>query len=182
MTEDNKNYEVFQKLATGTNINPQTLLATDYLNHFNEIHMLLGMIAEMPDCIEDILEWETKSYQQHFEESGFQDKKLAIEAYEFSPDKYKLVFEDCVAMMDELLLNTISQTAKALNDKKLDEVNLIVSSYSPRMEEYIRECSAIINSKEITAQQNNIDDFFDENSPEDATELTDQSAIDDLFD
>ena len=39
------------------NINPQTGLATDYLNHFNEVMMLLEMLPDMPDCAEDVLEW-----------------------------------------------------------------------------------------------------------------------------
>jgi hypothetical protein len=37
------------------NINPQSGLATDYLNHFNEAIMLLEMIPDMPDCVEDFL-------------------------------------------------------------------------------------------------------------------------------
>jgi hypothetical protein len=60
-------YLKYQKLVVGKNINPQTLLATDYLNHFNEIHMLLDMLADMPDCLDDIINWEAISYQKHFE-------------------------------------------------------------------------------------------------------------------
>jgi muramoyltetrapeptide carboxypeptidase LdcA involved in peptidoglycan recycling len=39
----------------GTNINSVTLLATDYLNHFNEVIILIEMVADMPDMIEDVL-------------------------------------------------------------------------------------------------------------------------------
>ena len=55
----------------GKNINEQTLLATDYLNHFNEIVMLIEMVPDMPECLDDILEWTPKSYTQHFEDSSF---------------------------------------------------------------------------------------------------------------
>ena len=72
MENKNEKYQKYQKLVAGKNINPKTLLATDFLNHFNEVHMLLGMIADMPDCIEDILGWKAISYQQHFEFSVFQ--------------------------------------------------------------------------------------------------------------
>ena len=46
-------YHAYSASAQGTNIDPQTLLATDYLNHFNEIVMLLELIPDMPECFED---------------------------------------------------------------------------------------------------------------------------------
>ncbi len=67
------------------NINPQTGLATDYLNHFNEVMMLLEMLPAMPECAEDILEWEPLDYEGHFENSSFKDKNLAIMAYHAAP-------------------------------------------------------------------------------------------------
>ena len=60
----------FRKLVSGTNINEQTLLATDYLNHFNEVVMLIEMIADMPECLEDAQAWAPKSYQDHFRDSN----------------------------------------------------------------------------------------------------------------
>src|SRR3546814_1723486 len=40
----------YRLLVRGKNINQNTLLATDYLNHFNEIIMLLEMLPSMPEC------------------------------------------------------------------------------------------------------------------------------------
>lgn len=154
-------YRKYQKLVEGKNINPQTLLATDYLNHFNEIHMLLGMVLEMPECLDDILEWKNISYQEHFKSSGFQDKQLAIDAYEYSPKKYKEPFEKCVNQMDELLLKTISNTEMAVKNNEFDNVKTIVSDYSPKMESLIKNCASIISNQETTTQQNKIDDLFD---------------------
>jgi hypothetical protein len=50
--------------------------------------MLLGMIVGMPDCNEDILEWQAITYQDHFIHSVFQDKDLAIKDYNYAPSKY----------------------------------------------------------------------------------------------
>ena len=44
-------------LVKGKNINEETLLATDYLNHFNEIIMILDMIPMMPECLDDAKAW-----------------------------------------------------------------------------------------------------------------------------
>ena len=62
------------------NINPHTGLATDYLNHFNEAIMLLEMIPAMPECTEDFLLCEPLSYPEHFLQSGFTGRDLAIAA------------------------------------------------------------------------------------------------------
>src|SRR5499433_3080016 len=64
------------------NINPQTGLATDYLNHFNEAIMLLEMIPDIPECAEDFLVWSPLSYAEHFTASNFAARDLAISAYE----------------------------------------------------------------------------------------------------
>lgn len=90
----------------GTNINPVTLLATDYLNHFNEVIMLIEMVADMPDMIEEVLAWEPKSYPQHFADSGFKDKDLAIEAYEAAPEDLKAQFDALVACLNGNIFKT----------------------------------------------------------------------------
>src|ERR1700720_4918476 len=64
------------------NINPRTGLATDYLNHFNEAIMLLEMIPDMPECAEEFLQWQPRSYREHFAASNFRARELAIEAYD----------------------------------------------------------------------------------------------------
>ncbi|AMN54673.1 hypothetical protein B0E33_05705 [Roseibium algicola] len=85
------------------NINPQTGLATDYLNHFNEVMMLLEMLPDMPDCAEDVLEWEPLDYEGHFENSSFKDKNLAIMAYHAAPNFLREHLEKQVAGINRLV-------------------------------------------------------------------------------
>lgn len=95
------------KLAAA-NINPESFLATDYLNHYNEIVMLLEMIPDMPDMVEEAAEWKPKSYAQHFEDSGFQDKALAIEAFEAAPTVIRNSFDIVCKEIDTLILSTLA--------------------------------------------------------------------------
>lgn len=104
----------------GTNINPVTLLATDYLNHFNEVIMLIEMVADMPDMIEDVLAWAPKTYPQHFADSGFKDKELAIEAYEAAPEDLKAQFDALVACLDGNISKT-QQRLTAVDPEAPDE-------------------------------------------------------------
>ncbi len=57
MNEASKNTESLRARLEGTNINPNTFLATDYLNHFNEMVMFLEMIPDMPDMLEEAKAW-----------------------------------------------------------------------------------------------------------------------------
>ena len=91
------------RLVKGKNINEETLLATDYLNHFNEIVMLLDMVPTMPECLDDAKAWAPKSYEQHFQDSVFADKDLAILAYQNAPPQFREPFDDTVAAMNALV-------------------------------------------------------------------------------
>ncbi|OAN49201.1 hypothetical protein A6A04_03545 [Paramagnetospirillum marisnigri] len=102
----------FQEYAArvdGTNISAQTLLATDYLNHFNEIVMLLDMIPDMPDMVEECKLWQPKTYVEHFADSSFKDKLLAIEAYERVPSKFRRPFEETLNHLNTLILGGVAK-------------------------------------------------------------------------
>lgn len=82
------------------NINPNTGLATDYLNHFNEVVMLMEMLPDMPDCAEDVLEWAPADYPSHFANSTFKDKDLAILAYRAAPTAVRAHLETLILQID----------------------------------------------------------------------------------
>jgi hypothetical protein len=83
------------------NINPNTGLATDYLNHFNEVVMLMEMLPDMPDCAEDVLEWAPADYPSHFANSSFKDKDLAILAYRAAPNAVRAHLETLILQIDD---------------------------------------------------------------------------------
>ena len=84
----------------GTNINESTLLASDYLNHFHELVMLLEAVATDPNGFAgDLMDWCPLIYEQHFSGSGFRDKTLAIAAYRRAPSKIRARFDEAVAKL-----------------------------------------------------------------------------------
>ncbi|WP_291718232.1 hypothetical protein [Magnetospirillum sp. 64-120] len=107
--EELSGYEEYRAKVEGTNISSQTLLATDYLNHFNEIVMLLDMLPDMPDMIEECKAWAPKDYKSHFADSTFSDKQLAIEAYDRVPSKYRKPFEETIGQINTLLLDGLDR-------------------------------------------------------------------------
>lgn len=85
------------------NIHPETGLATDYLNHFNEVVMLLDMLPDMPDCAEDVLGWEPCSYEAHFERTGYSGRETVIAAWRAAPRAVRAHFETLVSALDNII-------------------------------------------------------------------------------
>jgi hypothetical protein len=153
-------YHAFSAKARGTNIDPLTLLATDYLNHFNEIVMLLEMIPDMPDCLEDAEAWEPKSYQEHFRQSQFHDKDLAIAAYEHSPSRYRTPFDDVIGQMNRIVPWGLQRIREVLSAGEPERLRLICTDISRRLQKLIDIASAIIHGSTRQLDQAEIDGFL----------------------
>src|SRR5262244_2487229 len=104
-------------LLKAANINPQTGLATDYLNHFNEAIMLLEMIPDMPECSEDFLQWAPLSYAEHFTASNFKARDLAISAYESADPDIRAEFDQMTETMTSILTAVGSAMREASQDQ-----------------------------------------------------------------
>jgi len=160
LPEERDSFLAFSAKAVGTNINPQTLLATDYLNHFNEIVMMLGMIPDIPDCLEDAQAWEPKSYQDHFRDSQFRDKDLAIEAYDNVPAKYKVPFDTAISHVNSLVASSITQIAQVIEGGNEDELRFVCGQASQDIQKLMDLASSIIHGSTKILDQTEIDAFL----------------------
>lgn len=143
--------------------------------------MLIDMLPTMPEFIEDIRLWHPKTYQEHFRDSVFSAKELAIEAYDHSPDKFKIPFENTINQMNDLILNTISQLEDKIAKDKTHELQDIINDYSFQIILLIDKCNLIINGKKHMTDQDSIDHYFDDDTEKLDGKDLDQSTIDDLF-
>lgn len=82
------------------NINPNTRLATDYLNHFNDVVMMLELVPDMPDCAEDVVGWTPVAYDDYFRNSHFRERDLAILAWEKADPTIRSEFEATITHLD----------------------------------------------------------------------------------
>lgn len=145
----------------GANISAQTLLATDYLNHFNEIVMLLDMLPDMPEMIEECMLWEPKTYKHHFADSTFSDKQLAIEAYDRVPGKFRRPFEATIGQLNGLIMDGL-QRLEAEVEAGADPEALRDSCRSlARASQALMDCaSSIIHGSDRTMDQGEIDSLI----------------------
>lgn len=151
-------FAAWQERVRGRNIHETTLLATDYLNHLNEMVMLLEMVPDMPEMLEDCRDWQPKSYVDHFRDSGFSDKELAIAAYDHAPPRFRVAFEDTVGKFDRLAARSLAQLDAVIDDPVL--LRFRCQNAVAAMQELIGVCNAIIHGKERTISQEEIDDLM----------------------
>ena len=147
----------WREQVRGTNISERTLLATDYLNHFNEIAMLIEMIPDMPMMLEECYLWEPKTYQEHFQESGFSDKELAIEAYNHVPSKFKQPLEDTIDQLQIVISFTIQKIAMSIDADDMDQLRVDCKSSVEMIYRLIQVINGIVHGSAEVLDQEEID-------------------------
>lgn len=151
-------FQEYQAKVAGTNISAQTLLATDYLNHFNEIVMLLDMLPDMPDMIEECKAWAPKDYKSHFADSSFSDKQLAMEAYDRVPLKFRQPFEATIGQINTLLLDGLDRLDHLIADGAEAEMLQDNCRSLSRAAQALMDCaSGIIHGGDLAMDQAEID-------------------------
>ncbi|MBY0429840.1 MAG: hypothetical protein K2Q10_01470 [Rhodospirillales bacterium] len=156
--EELQSFLAYRDRVQGTNISAQTLLATDYLNHFNEIIMILEMIPDVPDCLEEARDWAPRSYQDHFRDSTFRDKELAIEAYDFVPSRFRKPFEDIVGQMNVMVRTSLERITAVQEDK--EQLRFVCHEASRNLQKMIDYASAVIHGSDRAMDQAEIDGFM----------------------
>lgn len=172
------------KLAAA-NINPDSFLATDYLNHFNEIVMLLEMVPDMPEMIEDCADWKPLSYDDHFMQSGFTAKELAVEAYHAAPKEFKEPFDHIIKALDLLIGSTLNGLALVNVAERgvSDQARQLIVNRTSLMQEYLAKMNRLIHGKLLDEEfKASLVDQMSAPVIEDAEEVQSQADIDALFD
>jgi hypothetical protein len=154
-------YSEFCARAKGTNVNDRTLLATDYLNHVNEIIMLLELVPDAPECLEDCRAWQPISYTQHFEASSIADRDLAIAAYEFSPPEFRGIFDRLTAEMHRVIGGALASldAATALGDEQ--RARRVVELAVGALKTMVDQASSTIHGDVQIMDQAEIDGLMD---------------------
>ena len=161
-TETGDAYAEVCRQVTGTNIDPRTFLATDYLNHFNEAIMLLEMVVDAPDCLDMVQDWQLKSYSQHFRDSGFSDKDLAIKAYEYVPSRYLVPFEQTIECLNQEILSTVEFATALATSAENHRFREEMTTRLKTMNDLIDAASAIIHGSARGLEQDEVDALFDD--------------------
>lgn len=160
LTDRVARYEALRERARGSNVNDLTLLATDYLNHVNEIVMLLELVPDAPECLEDCRAWQPLSYEDHFRNSGIADKELAIDAYPWSPPQYKKPFDRLVKEMNRLVAISVDRLGELVEKGDEEQLRFVATRASQNLQDLIGKASAVIHGDRNVIDQAQIDELM----------------------
>jgi hypothetical protein len=153
----------------GTNINPATGLATDYLNHFNEAIMLLELLPDAPECKEDFLAWHPMSYREHFAASNFKHRDLAIAAYEIADPVFRRRLDEIADQMNRILTATHDGMTGNLAP---DTIRILAEATVHWLRPLVARAGAVINGEPLSGAAR------EETAPQDAVDLLFDHAVD----
>lgn len=126
-------------------INRVTGLSTDFLNQYNEVVMLIDMLPDMPDMVEEIVDWRPHSYVDHFANSKLLIGPKAVACYADADPDVRDRFDAAANALDEFLLGAIPILADLVEKDEIEalrEVARETAEFAKRTEGYI---GAIIN-------------------------------------
>ena len=175
--------EEYQERVVGTNIDPRSLLCTDYFNHFNEVVMMFTMVGDMPEILDDIDAWDFKSYREHFMESGLGFAPLAIECYEVAPNDLRERFEKIATQMSMLIVETRVKLRQVWEAGDMDRFKDMANLHSMELQGMIDDGGAIVHGYKQAFDQESVDEMFDDGSGAKPAEGgSSQADIDAMFD
>jgi hypothetical protein len=133
--------------------------------------MLLEAIASEPEGFaDDLLSWRPLTYEEHFAESGFRDKNLAIAAYRRAPPKIRARFDEAVARLHGEAITLVAEVAGKL-DGSPKALNKSCEQAAQRLRVLIDEANAIAIGEALP----------DRTDPDTIGDVGGQAAIDALF-
>ena len=151
------NQEIAQALSA-INVNLSTGFATNYLNHYVEILLLLEILPSMPECLEDIGLWKPMSYAEHVRQSGLPQWELVLEAFEHSDSKRKDSLRDVTNEVDTEVLRYIDQAQKAVVLGDNEQTAAIALEAKDVLTPMLERISSVICSPTFLAEEP-MDDF-----------------------
>lgn len=125
------NYDNFEDIVSDqkvhqalvdNNVNLVSGLATNYLNHYIEILLLIEMLPDMRECFEDILAWKPMSYCEHVGSSQLPNSEIVLKVYNAVDKDRRNKLADITQEVNLALRSFINRAGSALD---LNDTNLL---------------------------------------------------------
>lgn len=90
-------------------INPQSGIANDFLNHFNEILLLVeNLPILLPEMVDELLTWAPLTYEEYFRKSKLPGSPIALANYKSLPHEVRSYFNLHVSRLNEMAVDIVA--------------------------------------------------------------------------
>jgi hypothetical protein len=105
--------------------------------------MLLEMIPDMPECADQFLEWQPRSYREHFAASNFRARELAIEAYDSANPQIRTEFDNITGAM----ISILTAVGQAMREVGQDQTTTLAQQATGWVKPLAMLAGGIINGR-----------------------------------
>jgi len=122
--------------------NPESGIANDYLNHFNEIFLMVeNFPILLPEMIDEMSEWKPVSYVEYFEKSPLPGSAEALRVYAGLDKNLRADFETMVELLDGIVQGAI----KVILAYRLPDGTIDPEAISDTCELYSADLRAVLD-------------------------------------
>ncbi len=145
-----------------TGINPLTWLATDFLNQYNEIAMMLENIDAWPEGLLELKAWQPLDYETHFAKSGLADSGLVITAYQHAPFAPRARFQRLVTETNRILEKALAALLHDFDGGDWQPLLAPAHALATEIRQQTDQLRLLINVENTNIAQDGIDSMFGE--------------------
>jgi hypothetical protein len=138
-----------QLLQASHLVNPVSGIANDFVNQYNEILLLVeNLPVLLPEMIEDLLAWKSRSYEEYFQTSPLAGGHLAIEIYHALDGAFRQRFESQIAKINVLANKAIIVIGKqqhGSDEMRPEDIEVFCEDLSAKLRAEIEKAVDLVN-------------------------------------
>lgn len=130
-------------------VNPASGVANDYLNHFNEILLLIeNLPALLPEMVDELVSWRPVSYRTYFELSPLPGSAETLEIYDGLDEDFRRDFESMIELLDKIIMESIALIAAHRREDgtlEADEIEETCAQLSAQLRVVLERTADLVN-------------------------------------
>lgn len=130
-------------------VNPASGVANDYMNHFNEILLMIeNLPALLPEMVDEMLAWRPVSYRAYFESSPLPGSVEVLEIYDSLEEDFRRDFESMVELLDKIIMESIAVISTHRRDDgtiEADEIGETCARLSAQLRTVLDRTADLVN-------------------------------------
>ena len=131
-------------------INPASGIANDFLNHFNEILLLVeNLPVLLPEMVDELMQWRPTTYRDYFDRSNLPGRAQALAAYDEINPSLRNAFEAMVARLNASAVAIVAEIGTHRNSAgeiDADNVAEFCATAATALRETLAQASDLVNS------------------------------------
>ena len=130
--------------------NPASGIANDFMNHFNEIVLLVeNLPLLLPEMLDELMQWQPTTYRAYFERSNLPGRNEALETYERIAPELRAAFDAAVEGLNDRarrIIALIAMQRDAAGNLAAESVADLCAAASRDLREALARAASLVDT------------------------------------